>query len=56
MPENEWIRIPCPVEAESDRRDLVAILAAAGLECRIVRCRATPKSPVKRFVEYRLQA
>ena len=55
MPENNWIRIPCPIETETDRRELVAILAAAELECRIVRCRATPKSPVKRFVEYRRQ-
>lgn len=50
----EWIRIPIPIEAEADRRTLVAILAAAGLEVRIVKERPTKSSSYKRHVEYRL--
>ena len=49
----DWIRIPTPIESEADRRALVAILAAAGLEVRIVKERPTKSSSYKRFVEYR---
>lgn len=49
-----WFRIPVPIESEADRRDLCAILAAAGLTIRIVKARSgTSKfAPFKRFVEY----
>lgn len=50
----EWIRIPIPIEAEADRRTLIAILAAAGLEVRIVKERPTKSSAYKRFVEYKI--
>ena len=50
---NEWVRIPEPVEAEADRRQLCAILTACGLEVRIVRVRATQRGTPKRYVEYR---
>lgn len=49
----EWTRIPIPVEVEADRRQLAAILASAGLEVRIVKARLTPNGTPKRFVEYR---
>ena len=50
----DWIRIPTPIESEADRRALVAILAAAGLEVRIVKERPTKSSAYKRFVEYKI--
>ena len=50
----DWIRIPVPIETEADRRELTAILAAAGLEVRIVKERPTKSSSYKRFLEYRL--
>ena len=50
----EWVRIPFPIEAEEDRRALCAILAAAGMSVRIVKARyGTSKTPpMKKFVEY----
>lgn len=50
----EWVRIPFPIEAEEDRRALCAILAAAGMSVRIAKARyGTAKNPpVKKFVEY----
>ncbi|MBU5626530.1 hypothetical protein KQI82_06300 [Oscillibacter sp. MSJ-2] len=51
---NEWTRIPAPMEREEDRRELAAILAAAGLEVRVVREAVRPRA-YKRFVEYREQ-
>lgn len=53
---NEWTRIPVPIESDADRRALAAILAAAGLEVRIVRRKATDKAPRKPYIEYRLGA
>ncbi len=52
---SQWTRIPAPIEAEADRRSLVAILAASGMDVRIVRVRLTARGSVKRFVEYRPQ-
>lgn len=48
-----WTRIPAPIPAEQDRRDLCAILAANGLEVRIVRVKATNRGAAKRYIEYR---
>ena len=48
-----WHRIPVPVAAEKDRRDLVAILASHGLSVRIVGVKETPKSAKKYFIEYK---
>lgn len=50
---NEWIRIPVPVESETDRRQLAAVLVAAGLEVRVVKGKEHPKASFKKFVEYR---
>lgn len=50
-----WTRLPCPIPDERDRRELCAILAANGLEVRIVRVRETPRGTPKRFIEYRAQ-
>ena len=50
---NDWTRIPVPIESEADRRSLVAILAAAGLEVRVVKERPTKSSAYKRYIEYR---
>lgn len=46
-----WTRLPCPIPDDRDRRELCAILAANGLEVRIVRERTA--RAYKRFVEYR---
>lgn len=51
---NEWTRVPAPLEKEEDRRALCAILAAAGLEVRVVRAAYKPRT-YKRYVEYREQ-
>ena len=51
--EHEWTRIPVPIAAEQDRRDLCAILAANGLEVRIVRVKTTNRGTPKRYIEYR---
>ena len=48
-----WHRIPVPIAAEKDRRDLVALLAAYGLSVRIVFVKETPKSAKKYFIEYK---
>ena len=52
----EWTRIPLPIEAETDRRTLTAILASVGLEVRIVKERKTKGSAYQRYIEYRLPA
>lgn len=49
----DWSRIPAPIESETDRRQLVAILASAGLEVRIVKLRESPKAAAKRYIECR---
>ncbi len=49
----EWIRIPVPIAAEQDRRDLCCILAANGLEVRIVRVKTTNRGTPKRYIEFR---
>ena len=48
-----WTRIPEPIESETDRRALVAILAIAGLEVRVVKERLSQRGAAKRFVEFR---
>nr|WP_325301913.1 hypothetical protein [uncultured Dysosmobacter sp.] len=53
---SDWQRIPVPIESESDRRELAAILTACGLEIRIVRERPTKSGVYKRYIEYRPQA
>lgn len=53
MTECEWVRIPVPIADEKDRRDLCAILSAAGMEVRITRTRKTKNASPQRFVEYR---
>jgi len=52
----EWTRIPAPIESDTDRRMIVVILTAAGLEVRIVREKLTKNGSYKRYVEYRQQA
>lgn len=52
--ENGWIRVPVPIESEADRRTMVAVLASAGLEVRIVKERKTKSSAYQRYIEYRL--
>ena len=49
----EWIRIPAAIDSEADRRQLAAILAAAGLEVRIVKEKKTPNGSYKKYVEFR---
>ena len=53
---DEWTRIPLPIEAETDRRTMSAILASVGLEVRIVKERKTKGSAYQKFIEYRQQA
>lgn len=53
MNETDWTRIPLPIDAEADRRQLCAILTAAGLEVRVVRVKATANGTPKRYIEYR---
>lgn len=50
--EEEWTRIPVPVEDDADRRQLCGILTACGLCARVVRVRDKPKAPIKRYIEY----
>ena len=52
----EWTRIPAPIESDTDLRMIVGILTAAGLETRIVREKLTKNGSYKRYVEYRQQA
>ena len=52
----EWTRIPAPIESETDRRALTAILVSAGLEVRIVRVKLTRGGTPKKYIEYRQQA
>lgn len=49
----EWTRIPVPIAAEQDRRELCCIFAANGLEVRIVRVKTTNRGTPKRYIEYR---
>lgn len=49
-----WTRLPCPIPDEQDRRELCAILAANGLEVRIVKERQN-RGVYKRFLEYHAQ-
>ena len=37
----EWSRIPAPIDSDTDRRAIVGILTAAGLETRIVKVKLT---------------
>lgn len=53
---NEWTRIPAPIDSDTDRRMVVGILTAAGLETRIVKEKQTKNGSYKRYVEYRQQA
>lgn len=52
--DNTWTRLPCPIPAEQDRRELCAILAANSLEVRIIKERQN-RGAYKRFLEYRTQ-
>ena len=49
----EWIRISAAIDSEADRRQIAAILAAAGLEVRIVKEKKTPNGSYKKYVEFR---
>ena len=49
----DWTRIPTPIDQEADRRTLCAVLAAYGLEVRVVKVRVTKSGSIKRFIEYR---
>lgn len=53
----DWVRIPAPVENETDRRTICGLLTSIGLEVRVVRVKMGEKSssPVRRFVEFRQQ-
>lgn len=53
---HEWIRIPMEIFSEEDRRRLTAILAAAGLEVRVVKDRKTKNGSYQRYIEYRMPA
>ena len=53
---DEWTRIPIPIEAETDRRTLTAILASVGLEVRIVKVKPTKGSAYRKYIEYRIPA
>ena len=48
---NKWTRIPADIPSESDRRQLMAILADRGLEVRMKKDK--PKNLTLRFVEFR---
>lgn len=50
---DRWARIPVAIDKEEDRRELCAILTAAGLEVRIVKLKATNRGVPKRYIEYR---
>lgn len=52
MVEIEWMRIPVPIKDDADRRAICGMLAAYGLEVRIVKVQEGRGTP-KRFVEYR---
>lgn len=47
----EYIRIPCDLPNEDDRRKIIAILADAGLEVRAVKVKEGTRW--KRYVEFR---
>lgn len=53
MNEMEWTRIPSPIDAEADRRNICAILISIGLEVRIVKIKATARGSAKKYVEFR---
>lgn len=50
---DNWTRIPQPIDSDADRRALCGILVAAALEVRVVRVRKTPGATSRRYVEYR---
>lgn len=49
---DEFTRIPVEITADSDRRELAAILTAYGLTVRIVKVRLTQRGTPKKFVEF----
>lgn len=51
--DSSWTRLPYPIIDDRDRRELCAILAANGMEVRIVKERTA--RACKRFIEYRAQ-
>ena len=53
---DDWTRIPLPIEAETDRRTMAAILASVGLEVRVVKVKLTKGGTPKKYIEYRQQA
>lgn len=48
-----WTRIPKPIEKDTDRRELAAILAANDLEVRVVKVKLTPNGTPRRYIEFR---
>lgn len=54
--DDDWVRIPAKIESDTDRRTIVAILAANGLEVRIAKEKPTKGSAYQKFIEYRQQA
>lgn len=50
--DSSWTRLPYPIIDDRDRRELCAILAANGMEVRIVKERQN-KGIYKRYLEYR---
>lgn len=53
MSNRKFTRIGVKIDADADRRALCSILAANGLEVRIVRTRPTNRGAAQYFVEYR---
>lgn len=53
MARKSWQRIPVEINSEDDRRVLAGMLAAYGLEVRVVKIKYTNRGTPKRFVEYR---
>lgn len=53
MTEAEWVRIPVNITNEDDRRAITGVLAAYGLEVRIVRIKWTNRGTPCRYVEFR---
>lgn len=48
-----WVRIPCPIKDERDRRDICAALCVNNMETRIVKVRLTDRGTPKFFIECR---
>ena len=53
MDESTWTTIPKEIPTDADRRTICAILAASGLEVRIVKAKDSPRSSPKRYIQFR---